>query len=252
MLRAKDDRCLAIDSIFTHFYLFTERSSRVFQFFSNVHVVFCGSYRPAVCGYLSQYRASSCTHRAAKGNDNKSTTTTVVSPWLRLQRTAADAEGTHRSTVTSRSALRDFWKTGVNPVKISYWNAVVFPDFSQFRVWLRPCKQRGEHLCSGHVLAVSGRVLAMFWPNMLTPTGHSGHVLAMFWPWSGHVLAMCWPCSGHVLVVFWLFWPWSGHDLAMFWPWPMMHFAKTYPWPKLHVRIRAHARPPMASGGAKT
>ena len=79
--------------------------------------------------------------------------------------------------------------------------------------------QRGEHLCSGHVLAVSGRVLAVFWPNMLTPTGHSGHVLAMSWPCSGHVLAMSWWCSGYVLA---MFWPWSGHALVMFWllwPW---------------------------------
>jgi hypothetical protein len=52
----------------------------------------------------------------------------------------------------------------------------------------------------------------MFWPNMLTPTGHSGHVLAMFWPCSGHVLAMFWLRPCYVLA---MFWPCSGHVLAM-------------------------------------
>ena len=59
-------------------------------------------------------------------------------------------------------------------------------------------------LCPGHVLAMFWPCLVVFWPNMLTPTGHSGYVLAMFWLCSGDALAMFWPCSGRVLAMIWL------------------------------------------------
>ena len=63
-------------------------------------------------------------------------------------------------------------------------------------------------------------------------------ILAMLRLCRSHVLSMIWPCHNTVLAVLVMFPPCAIHAVANY----------AFVCPRLHVRIRTHARPPVATG----